>query len=155
MNISQFFRSKKFQVITWGVAGIIILLLAFHAGVIVGYKKASFSYRWGENYHRNFGGPRSGFSGNFFEKDFIESHGTFGQIIKIDGNTLVVKGRDNAEKIIVAKNDTTIRKQRDVASTNDLKINDYIVIIGAPNDQGQIEATFMRIMPGSFMPKQK
>ena len=153
--MSNFFQSKKFQIITWGVAGAIILLLAFHAGVIVGYKKASFSYRWGENYHRNFGGPRGGFSSNFFDKDFIESHGTFGQIIKIDGTTLVVKGRDNAEKIIVVKNDTTIRKQRDPVSINNLMVNDYIVIIGAPNNQGQIEATFIRILPDSFMPKQK
>ena len=153
--MSNFFQSKKFQIITWMIAGIIVLLLAFHAGVIVGYKKASFSYRWGENYHRNFGGPRSGFSNNFFDRDFIESHGTFGQIIKIDGMTLVVKGRGDAEKIIVIKNNTVTRKQRNTISTNDLKINDYIVIIGEPNNQGQIEAAFIRIMPDSFMPKQK
>lgn len=155
MNFSQFFKSKKFYIITWSLAGIMILLLVFKAGVIVGYKKASFSYGWGESYHRNFGGPRSGFSRNFFDKeDFIESHGTFGQIMKIDGSTLVVKGRDNAEKIVLVKDDTSLRSKRDTAVLSDLKINDYIVIIGQPNNQGQIEAKLIRIMPDFLMPQQ-
>ena len=154
MNFTHFFQSKKFQIITWIVAGVMVFLLVFKAGMIVGYKKAGFSYRWGENYHRNFAGPRQGFASNFFDKDFIESHGTFGQIIKIDGSLLVVKGRDNAEKIIVVTNNTFIRSSRDVALLSDLKVDDYIVIIGQPNNQGQIEAKFIRIMPDFLMPKQ-
>ena len=151
----KFFQSKKFQIITWAVAGIMVLLLTFHAGMIVGYKKAGFSYRWGESYHRNFAGPRQGFASNFFAKDFIESHGTFGQIIKIDGSTLVVKGREDAEKIIVVSSDTAIRSGGDNASLADMKVNDYIVAIGQPNAQAQIEAKFIRIMPGFLMPKQR
>ncbi len=154
MNFISFFKSKKFQIATWIVAGLIIALGIFHAGIMVGYRKASFSYRWGENYHRNFGGPRQGFMNNFFEKDFIESHGTFGQIMKIDAGTLVVRGRPNEEKIILMTKDTVIHKGNDNAVPTDLKINDYIVTIGQPNDQGQIEAKFIRIMPASLMPKQ-
>lgn len=151
----KFFQSKKFQIVTWAVAGIMVLLLTFHAGMIVGYKKAGFSYRWGESYHRNFGGPRQGFASNFFAKDFIESHGTFGQIIKIDGSTLVVKGRGDAEKIIVVSSDTAIRSGGDSASLADVKVNDYIVAIGQPNAQAQIEARFIRIMPDFLMPRQR
>ena len=154
INFQSFFKSTIFHIILWSIAGVIILLFTFKAGVIVGYKKASFSYRWGESYHRNFGGPRGGFSENFFVEDFIESHGTFGQIIKIDGNILVVKGRDNVEKIIVVKDDTAIRSKRIMLALSDVNINDYIVIIGQPNDQGQIEAKLIRIMPNFLMPRQ-
>ena len=154
MKLVQFVQSKKFQVLTWIVAGLVILLFVFHIGVMVGYRKASFSYRWGESYHRNFGGPREGFGHNFFEKDFIDSHGTFGQVIKIDGTSLVVKGRRDAEKVIVVKNDTVIRKGQDNALLADIKINDYIVTVGQPDADGKIEAKLIRIMPGSFTPKQ-
>lgn len=153
--MNKFFQSRQFTIITWIVAGLIVLLLVFKAGVMVGYRKASFSYRWGENYHRNFGGPKNGFFAGFAGRDFIESHGTFGQIIKINGSMLVVKGRGDAEKIIVVKDDTMIRNGMDVASLNDLKVNDYIVTIGEPNAQGQIEAKLIRVMPSSLTPNQK
>jgi len=113
----------------------------------VGYKKASFSYRWGENYHRNFAGPRQGFFGNVSDRNFVESHGTFGQIIKIDGTTLVVRGKNNSEKIIVVKNDTVIRSGGNTVALTDLKVDDSIVTIGEPNNEGQIEAKLIRIMP--------
>ena len=155
MNFHTFFQSKQFTIITWTIACLIVLLLVFKLGVVVGYRNASFSYRWGENYHRNFGGPKNGFFTGFTGKDFIESHGTFGQIIKIDGDTLVVKGRNDAEKIIMVNNDTVVRSGRGIASTTDLKVDSYIVSIGEPNVRGQIEAKLIRIMPDSLMPKQR
>src|SRR3989338_5090536 len=86
-KVNYFFQSKRFTAVIWIIAGLAVLFFVFRLGVIVGYKKASFSYRWGENYQKNFGGPRRGFLGGFFSdrKDFIDSHGAFGQIIKIDG----------------------------------------------------------------------
>lgn len=142
-------QSKRFKIIVWIIAGLAVLLLVFRLGVTVGYRRASFSYRWGENYHRNFGGPRGGFFGGFFsdKKDFIESHGTFGQIIKIDSNTIVVKGKDNVEKVVRVKDDTSITRFRDKVALSDLKIDDYVVVVGEPNDSGQIEAKLVRVMP--------
>ncbi len=149
--------------IVWIVAGLIVLFFAFRLGMVVGYRQAYFSYRWGENYHRNFGGPRGGFFEGFFSdrKDFIESHGTFGQIVKIDftvstssaqtsstpAATLVVKGGNDVEKIILVKDDAVITRFRQEAKLADLKVGDYIVVIGRPNDSGQIEAKLIRIMP--------
>ena len=76
--------------------------------------------------------------------DFIESHGTFGEIIKINGD-LVIKGRDNTEKIIIIKDDTTIEKGRTAIKKEELKVGDQVVVIGSPNDQGQIEAKLIRV----------
>ncbi|KKU72725.1 MAG: hypothetical protein UX98_C0018G0004 [Parcubacteria group bacterium GW2011_GWA2_47_26] len=142
-------QSKTLRIIILIVAGLIVFLLVFRFGVALGYRKAMFSYRWGENYHRNFGGPRGGFLKEFFSDrmDAIESHGTFGQIIKIDSNTIIVKGRNNVEKIIIVENDTTITRFRKTVELSDLKIDDYVVIIGNPNDTGQIKAKFIRVLP--------
>jgi len=149
MTLSKIFQSKAFQVVTWVVAGLIVLLVIFWLGMFVGRNRAMFSYRWGENYHRNFGGPREGFLGGFFSDrtDFIESHGVFGQIIKIDGSTLVVKGGDNVEKIILTKDDTSVMRFQTRVKLSDLKVDDYIVVVGQPNESGQIEAKLIRVMP--------
>jgi hypothetical protein len=45
------------------------------------------------------------------------------------------------------KSDTEIRRFKDVIQLNDLKVNEPIVVIGEPNDSGQIIAKFIRMMP--------
>lgn len=154
MDFNRIFQSKAFKTALWIIAGLIVFLLVFKAGMVVGLKKAQFSYKWGENYHRNFGGPRGGFLGDSYEGDFIDAYGTFGQIIKIDGSTIAVKGRDDVEKLVVVKDDTTVKRLRDTVKLSDLKVNDYIVVIGNPNDAGRIEAKLIRLLPpaSSFMP---
>ncbi len=91
---------------------------------------------------------------DFSGGDFIGAHGTFGQIIKIDPSTdlgqaavLVIRGKDNVEKIVLIKNDTEIRRFQDVIQIGDLKIDELVTVIGEPNDAGQIIAKFIRILP--------
>ena len=136
------------------MGGIVIMLLIFKAGMMVGYRKAGFSYRWGDSYHRNFAGPRKGFLRDFRDRDFIDGHGTFGEILSIDGAKFVVRGRDNMEKIISTDDKTVLQRGRDTVRLQDLRVGDFIVTIGSPNNEGQIEAKFIRIMPASLMPKQ-
>lgn len=135
-----------------GLAGFVIVVLIFGAGMFVGGMKAQFSYRWAESYHKNFAGPRGGFFGDWRKLplplgDFIEGHGTFGEIIKIEGNTLIVKGRENIEKVILVSEKTIIKSGRKDIKTSNLKIGDRIVIIGSPNEEGQIEASLIRLFP--------
>lgn len=155
INFNKFFNSKKFRAAIIVVASFAVLLFVFKVGVFVGYKKAQFSYRWGENYQRNFAGPRRGFLGDikrgFGDKDFINAHGTFGEIIKIDTATsseksiLIVKGKDDAEKTIIVSNKTIIVKGRDAVKIDDIKVDAIIAVIGSPNEQGQIEARLIRV----------
>jgi hypothetical protein len=147
---------KQHDILKWiivGLLAIVVIVLVFGLGVFVGEKKAKFSYLWAENYHRMFAGPKAGFLGNLrmlpfppFD-EFIEGHGTFGEIIKIEGNNLVVKGRGNVEKVIVVTEKTVIKSGREDIKFSDLKIGDMIVIIGSPNDKGQIEAKLIRVFP--------
>lgn len=150
MDINKFLQSKMFKGIIFGIAAIAILLLVFKIGVVVGAHKANFSCQWSDNYHRNFGGPQAGFLRgfeDFRDKNFIEANGTFGQIIKIDNSTIVVKGRNDIEKIILVKDTTTVKRLQETIKINDLKIDDHVVIIGEPNNTGQIEAKLIRLMP--------
>ncbi len=146
-NLMDFLKSKKMVAIIASVFGLALLAAAFSFGVFIGYHKAKFSYAWGENYNRNFGGPRRGMLNTFTGDGFIAGHGVSGQIIRIDGPTIVVKGQDNVEKIAVINDDTVIRRLRETIKLSDLKINDLVIIIGNPDDSGQIEARFLRILP--------
>lgn len=148
-GVNKIFQSKKLRVTLIAIGTLIILLVVFQVGMAVGFRKASFSYSWAENYHRNFAGPREGFLGNFMGRDFIDAHGVFGSIIKIDGSTLVIKGANNVEKTILLKDDTTIERLRETIKLSDLKVDDNIVVIGSPNDSGQIVAELIRVMPAS------
>jgi hypothetical protein len=158
MNLDKLFESKTLKFIALILIGLIVLLLVFRLGVMVGFQKANFSYKWGENYHNNFAGPRNGFINDFEgrdmgNRDFIDSHGTVGEIIKIDGENIIVKGKDNVEKIILTETDTSIVRFRDTIKITDLKVGDIIVVLGDANDKGQIEAKLVRTMPASGTPQ--
>ncbi len=156
MNENQ--QNKKLlnpDILKWviiGTIGFIIIVLVFSVGMFVGGMKARFSYRWAESYHKNFAGPGGGFFGDWrqpppFPGDFIEGHGTFGEIIKIDSSDFVVKGRDDVEKIIIITEDTVIEIGRKTTKKDELRVGDYIVVIGSPNEEGQIEAKLIRVLP--------
>ena len=154
-TIKKFFQNR--DVLKWviiGLAGFVVLVLVFGAGVKVGTIKARYSYRWAENYHRNFAGPRGGFFSDWRNSprgEFINAHGVFGSIVKIDGNTVITKGRDDVEKTVLVSENTLIQKGRETATLSDLKADDNVVIIGSPNDQGQIEAKIIRVFNGETM----
>lgn len=147
MEYKTVLQSKKFRLIIRIIALCVLILFVFKIGMIVGYQKANFSYKWGENYHRNFGGPRNGFFSTMLGKDFIDAHGVFGQIIKKDNTTVIIKGQNDIEKIIATNDATVIKRGQDTVSIADLTTNEYIVVLGAPNDNGQIDAKLIRILP--------
>jgi len=152
-KIDRVFRSNYFRKTVIFLLIFIILAVTFGLGAMVGYRKANFSYQWGENYHKNFGGPREGFMGRLMPgpipgmmgDDFINPHGLAGSIIKIDGANIIVKGNDNVERTILLSGQTTIRNGRQDIKIGDLKVGDLIVTIGDPNSSGQIEAKLIRI----------
>ena len=148
-NLKEFFQSKKFTKTLFGAGVAIAVLFVFQAGIFVGYKKASFSHRWGDNYHRTFGERKH--KGVFYkgalQKDFSGAHGAIGKIISLDFPSFVIEDSDNTEKIALISGKTVIRRFRETINPADLKVDDFVVIIGSPDDQGRIEARLIRIMP--------
>ena len=55
--------------------------------------------------------------------------------------------KDKTEKVVLVKKDTNIQEMRQELKAENLKIDDFVIIIGNPNPQGQIEAKFIRVMP--------
>ncbi|KKT72071.1 MAG: hypothetical protein UW66_C0015G0012, partial [Candidatus Moranbacteria bacterium GW2011_GWF1_44_4] len=76
MNIQEKIKSKGFQIAVLFVGVIFVALVSFAGGVAVGLKKARFSYKFGENYERNFGMmPNRPMFGN---DNFPNAHGAIG-----------------------------------------------------------------------------
>jgi hypothetical protein len=132
---------------------ILAIFIIFTGGVMAGFHKANYGRNWSEHYRDNFGmgGPRGG--GDLFNKGipmmgyFPNAHGAIGKIIKIELPSIIVSDKENIEKVILIKDTTEIQKMREELKNTDLKLDDFIVVIGSPNEQGQIEAKLIRVMP--------
>lgn len=141
-----------FQGIFIGLVFGFVLFLVFQAGVFVGHRKAAFSFRFGDNYYRVFEGQPRG--GKFFTKmrgpfpdKLIEGHGAVGEVVSVDMPTFAVLGRDGVEKSILVEDDTVIRRFREEVEPADIAVGDFAVVLGEPNEDSQIEAKFIRILP--------
>ncbi len=151
-SIKKVFESKKVLVIASIFGVLFIISLIFQAGVSVGFHKASFGRDWGENYGRNFGMMRGGdkgfpIGGMMNQGNFPNAHGTVGKIIKNELPIIVVQDKDGTEKFILINDDTSIRSEKENINGSDLKVDDFIVVIGSPNEEGQIVAKLVRLMP--------
>ena len=123
------------------------VMVIFATGVWVGQLRAQFSFQWAENYHYNFGGPKKGILGNLPSADFTNSHGIYGTIVMLNKGSLIVTDDDHKEKTAIISPTTTLVNNVGAITSSDIRIGDQVVIIGQPNDQGQIEAKFIRVLP--------
>lgn len=149
---NKIFSKENTKWLIMGFVVMALLVLVFAFGVWVGNEKAKFSFNWADNYHKNFAGPQNGFNKDWRDMpggDFINAHGVFGEIIKMDKNSFVIKGKENIENIIIIDQDTVIRRLSDNIKLQDLKVGEFVVVIGSPNNSGQIEAKLIRVMPPS------
>jgi hypothetical protein len=155
MKIEEIVKSKTFKAIISIIGVLIIVLIIFKLGMFVGFKKASFSCRFMEHYISNFVMSQNN-SHNLMaglnEKNSLKSHGTFGIIINILINNkgdykLIIKEEREPEKIVLIKSNTIIEKMKENINPRDLNINDFVVVIGEGNENGQIEASLIRVLP--------
>lgn len=147
MNTKEFTTSKKFHLLLLTIIGIIVALIIFQAGILVGYHRADFSRHSRENYFQAFHENRPKFLGMFGDERLPNSHGAVGKIVQINLPTLVVASPDNTENVITVTNNTEIRRQQNKILPTDISVNDSVVILGVPNSQGQIEARLIRLLP--------
>jgi len=151
--------SKKMKIAVLVVGFFLIVFVSFAGGVTVGLKKARFSYKFGENYERNFiGGPLPGPMGmmgdrgprdmmrGFEGRGFRNAHGIAGAIISVADNKIVLKDRDGQENTISVSDKTLIKRGQDTIGINDLKNDEQIVVMGRPGDSGTVEADLIRVL---------
>jgi hypothetical protein len=148
MSFKEIFKPEHFNKLLIVLAATVVLVFIFSLGVFVGHEKGRFSRAWGENYYRNIMGPGGAGMGMMdFNRPGFNARGGLGQIIKIDGNSLIIKDQANVEKTLLITDKTAIIKNNQNIKATDLKIDDKIMIIGQPNDQGQIEPKLIRVLP--------
>jgi len=147
--MKEFLKSKTFVGIASGLGALFVALLVFQAGIIVGSHKAQYSYGLGDNFFRGFGREKSPMMGGdpVMRGDFVGAHGTVGKIVKIDSSKIIVADRENVEKTIITNQNTIIRESRDDIELSDLSVGDTIIVLGTPNDTGDVVASLIRIMP--------
>ena len=146
---SQYFKSKTVVIIAAVLIEMILLIGAFNLGMKVAFHKARFTYTWMSNYQKNFippTGPEFMMNHRPGDPEFMNANGAIGQIIGIKDTGLTIKGYDNNEKKVLINQGTTIRKDFADLKISDLKINDTVIVMGAPNEQGQIEAKLVRVL---------
>ncbi len=152
MNFKEIAQSKMFKGFIIGIVTFLVLIIVFQAGVFVGFKKANFSQRLGENYGRIFGNEKRSairdgiFKGMPFD-NLPGGHGAVGAVIKVSSSTIVVSEPNNIEKIVLLDTETIIRKAREEIQFEDIIIGDFVSIIGQANSLGEIEAKLVRVMP--------
>ena len=144
-------KLKWFWIVVGGILEIILLLLVFRFGMVVGFQKANFNENWGRNYGRFFGEPRQG----FFTPDnggIRSAFGNAGTVISVGSSTIVIKSNDNNEKTIAVTTSTVIRAGASTLSLGDIKVGDPLVAIGEPGQNGEIVAAFIRVFPSNPSP---
>lgn len=153
-KIKKLFESKVFTKIIYGVGILIILIIVFSVGISVGFHRASFGQAWTEHYYNNFGMMSARRDLGFGENYFPNAHGASGKILKITLPTMIVQDKDKTEKVVLLADDTDIEKGRNDVTADAINIDDFVVVIGTPNGQGQIEAKLIRVLPNPKFIKQ-
>ena len=127
-----------------GLGAALLVVIIFSFGVFIGEQKAKFSYRWGQNYHREFGGPPP--MRQFGRPEgFFGGHGAAGIVIKKESSKLMLRSPDNAEKVILIDKETYFVQDRAKAGLKDIKVNSRVVVVGSPDNKGRIKARLIRI----------
>ena len=147
MDIREFIKKKSVLSALIAITALFCLLAIFEAGVFVGFHKARFSERMGNNYfYRTFGAPQGGMHGGVFEEELPNAYGAAGKIVSVSLPTFIVDDR-GVEKVIVIRGDTQIKRFHDTATSSDIAADDFAVIIGQPDEKAQIQAKLIRLLP--------
>lgn len=167
--LKKFTEPNNLKTLVYGFGIAVVAILIFQAGVFVGFQKANFSYRWGDNYQkffemrgrmdnrdrgfeRTFGGDERGndmFPGMLFgQEDFFGAHGISGKIISVKLPNIVVAGDDKVEKVITIDNQTILRQFKGDLRPEELKAGERVIVVGNPSDRGtEIIAKMIRVVP--------
>jgi hypothetical protein len=143
-SLKTFVRSRLFVGIIAGIGTLFIVLCIFQVGILVGYREAMYSSGFGKNYARNFGGTTM-----FGMPDGHEPtpHGDEGKILSIDGSTIVIDNDQQPEQKVLIDSGTIIRDGESTVSASTLTVGNYVVVVGSPDSQDEIDAKLIRILP--------
>lgn len=133
------------------ITGIVLVAVgSFALGFSAGLHKARFSYRFSENYERNFmKAERQEMKDRIMKrmdgKLFRSGHGVAGQILSVAEGSIIVSSSEGQENSVITSDTTVIMKGGEKVSLADLVAGERIVVLGKPSDDGSIQADLIRI----------
>ena len=139
-------RSSRYALMILG--GIVLALLIFQGGVLVGYHQAEFTYHFENNYHSMFGDAddHPGIPVGLPPQDFTQGFGAAGKILSIHLPTITIEDKSGIEKIVEVNDATIVKQKHDTGSVQDMAVGDIVVSFGTPQPDGSIDATLIRII---------
>ena len=147
--IEDYFFTKNTKWVIWGTAAIIVGLLLFHAGVVVGQHepmRGRMTFASNGQAQPAPGGMLGGFMPT---RGFVEDgHGAVGTIATVTLPTFTMQNRDGLTQQIYAGTSTVVTGGTS-ADTSALKQGELIIVIGDPNDtdDGYLDARIIHILP--------
>jgi hypothetical protein len=146
------------RIIVWAIGGIavlIVLLLVFRVGMVVGYRQAQYSFIWQTEQNGTMPMMRGpGFFADFGDNNrFMNAHGTFGTVVSL--NTLGTNGisslvvhdtHDMADKTVEVSSTTAITGPNGPLPFSAITAGQRVAVVGAPDAGGDIDASIIRII---------
>ncbi len=147
-------ENKLVKRILCALVVVFVLAGTFKIGEEVGNHRANFTKNYGEKYSNNFGSNRderdSRYGFGMMNGNFRSVHGAIGKVLAVSSSTItMLDNNDNVEKSILVDSNTIIRNGRDNASSTSLVADNFIMVVGSPNENGQIIAKLIRVMNSS------
>jgi hypothetical protein len=141
-------KNKIVKIIIIVLSTIIFALFFFKIGLIIGNK---ISCRWDNPNFSNRNQQIKMFFGDIQPREY----GGIGEIISISDSSLIISSSDNTEQVIRLSENTKIRRGQEEINLEDdgLKISEKIAVVGKPNENYEIEAILIRVIPDNFPPR--
>lgn len=149
-KIQALYTQKPIRLGLYILGTLFVLCATFQLGLFVGYHKASFARDWGDHYKRNFGMERPESFRGMMGNTLPGAYGASGKVLAVSLPTFVVEDIHGTEKTIHVSDTTLIRSAMQNASSPAITVDSIVVVLGEPNDAGQLEAKLIRIMPAGF-----
>jgi hypothetical protein len=149
-HLDTILKHTTFKKVIIAIGTLSIVLIIFNAGIFVGYHKAQFSQARGEMFKRGFNDPKFFLAPFMHGKNDQNPHGTVGKILSISDGKALIELPDEVEQTILIGTSTIIRYSKNATTTQSLVAGDFVAVIGTPHTDGDIQASFIRVLPPPF-----
>ena len=131
-------RAARLPGALWVSSGLLLLALAFTAGVAVAARESSRQARV----------PTLPFAPSFGNLDKYPTHGAFGSITDVRDNSITVTNPRMRQPRTIGVNSSTVVQGgfRQRVRPQDLRVGDNVMVLGSASGGGEIQARFIGIV---------
>jgi len=142
--LEDYFFTKNTRYVLWGAFAVLVALLIFHAGVVIGEHEPRM--------HPGPGMQAAGPLGKFMPKEaFMSGHGAVGEIATVTLPTFTLITRDNETQQVETGSSTSV-EGGPTGTVSDLVRGETVIVIGDPqavdtDGQNDLDARIVKILP--------